>query len=443
MKIDSGAQQIIDELYKKGYEGYLVGGCVRDIIMGTTPKDWDIATNAKPIDVKKVFRKTIDTGIEHGTVTVRINKVSYEVTTYRIDGEYKDSRRPEEVFFTKQIELDLERRDFTINAMAYNEKEGLKDCFKGLDDIKDKIIRCVGNAEKRLEEDALRIMRGLRFSSQLGFDIEEKTLNAMIAKRELLRKISIERIREELDKMLCGKYPAKALQIMAETGVMEVIMPEMIECIGFKQWNPNHSKDVFMHTLDVIENSPDNRIVRTAALFHDIGKPKCFTKDEAGIGHFYGHEVISAEIAEKIMKRMKYDTKSVNKVKLIILEHMNLVCDFKKKSSIKRFIQRVGTENLKILFELKRADIMATTSPERLEIIERLENDCNRIIEEKEPYLLKDLAVNGNDLLKMGYKGREIGEILNKMLEIIIEHPEKNNFEELKQIVIEKKHTGN
>lgn len=434
MDIDFGAKEIIDKLYKEGYEGYIVGGCVRDIIMKKSPKDWDITTNANPQDVKRLFRKTIDTGIKHGTVTVRINKVSYEVTTYRIDGEYIDNRRPEEVFFTDDIEKDLERRDFTMNAIAFNHREGIRDYFGGISDIEKGIIKCVGEAEKRFEEDALRIMRGIRFTAQLGFAIEEKTLRAMKSKAHLLTNISKERIREEFDKILCGEYSSKALRIMVDTGVMDIILPELMPCVGFDQKNPNHNKDIFEHTLTVIENSRIDKASRAAALFHDIGKPKCFTIDNHGIGHFYGHEEVSCEIAKKIMKRLKYDTKTIELVMLVIGEHMTAFENITKRSTIKRFINRVGAENLGILFDFKRADIKGTASVERVEIINQFEKICEEILEYKEPFSIKDLAVNGNDMINLGYSGSAIGAILKKLLEIVIEEPEKNEKEYLSEI---------
>jgi len=297
--------RILDILSFYGYDGYIVGGCVRDSILNKTPNDWDICTNCTPEKMLEVFScfKVIPTGLKHGTLTVVINGQNYEVTTYRIDGEYINGRHPEQVEFTNNLKEDLKRRDFTINAMAYNTKEGLIDYYGGITDIFNKKIRCVGNPFERFSEDYLRMLRAIRFSAQLGYSLDAETLKEIKKLSKNIIDISEERIREELNKILMADIPSRGLKLLSSTDLLKYIIPELEMCVGFQQHNPNHDKDVFNHILSVVDNTEKDLILRLAALFHDIGKPETFSLDEDGVGHFYKHHLKSSDIADEVMKR--------------------------------------------------------------------------------------------------------------------------------------------
>lgn len=431
---------IFERLKSGGYSRYIVGGCVRDILLGKEPFDWDICTDAKPEDILRVFEDftTIPTGLKHGTITVVVNNRNFEITTFRTDKDYVDNRRPRDVEFTTDIYEDLKRRDFTINALAYNEVDGLIDCFNGRNDLNNKIIRTVGNPDERFKEDALRIIRGVRFSAQLGFEIEENTALAMIENRELLNNLSKERIREELVKILLTDKPSYGIRVLVSLKLMEYIMPEILECVGFEQKNSNHHKDVFEHIMEVLDNTEKDIILRLSALFHDIGKPKCFAVDGNGQGHFYGHHKISAEMSEKILTRLKFDNKTIDTVKILVNEHMFRYGSLRKKS-IKKFINKVGIDNLDRLFKLQIADIRGSAPPHNFANVEYLKNECIRIISEKEPMTVKDLNISGYDIMKLGVaQGKEIGDILNYLLEIVLESPELNKKEILVDLVKQK-----
>lgn len=432
---------IFNELKNNGYSRYIVGGCVRDILLGKEPYDWDICTDASPEDVQRVFKdyNTIPTGIKHGTVTVVVNEKNFEVTTFRKDKDYVDNRRPKEVEFTSNIFEDLKRRDFTINALAYNEFDGLVDCFNGFDDLKNKIIRSVGNPNERFQEDSLRIMRGVRFSVQLEFRIDEETALAMTNNRNLLGNISKERIREEFLKILMIDKPSEGIRQMISLKLMDYVIPELIECAGFEQKNPNHNKDVFNHIMEVLDNIEKDPYLRLAALLHDIGKPRCFTVDETGKGHFYGHHKKSAEMAESILTRLKFDNKTIYTVKLLINEHMSRY-EFLREKSVKKFINKIGIDNLDRLFKLQIADIKGSMPPHDFSNLEHLRDECTRIINQKEPMSVKDLDINGYDIINLGIsQGKEIGDILNYLLDIVLENPGLNKTEVLIELIKQKK----
>ncbi len=432
---------IISELCKRGFEAYAVGGCIRDSLIGRKPKDWDITTNAEPMEVKSVFRRTVDTGIKHGTVTVLIGKEPFEVTTYRLDGKYEDSRHPSKVTFTRSLEEDLKRRDFTINAMAYNDKDGLVDKFGGFDDLNEKRIRAVGNAKERFSEDALRIMRAVRFSAQLGFDIEEETYKAIANEAENLRKISAERIREELVKLLDSSHPEELLKL-SESGITHVILPEFDKELATEQNNKHHQYNVGIHTVEALKYSTvydmelseeDKTVLRFALLCHDMGKPLCHTTDEDGTDHFKGHAEVSVDLAADILKRLKFDNASRDKILKLVKYH-----DHRREASeknVRKTIVTIGKELMPLWFMIRRCDTMAQSvyiREEKLEQIDRFEETYHRVIENEDCLSLKDLAVNGNDLIEYGIKpGKEIGEILNRMLEAVLENPENNNKEYL------------
>lgn len=431
MQISNNVKYIISELYKNNFEAFIVGGSVRDFLLNKKPKDFDIATNALPQDIINIFEKTIPTGIKHGTITVLINNESFEITTYRIDGEYKDNRHPKEVIFVSNIEKDLSRRDFTINAMAYNEKEGLIDFFNGKEDLKNKIIKTVGESNKRFKEDALRILRAIRFSCQLDFSIEENTLKAIKENRHLISNISIERIRDEFIKILLSQTPSKGLILLKNCNLLNLIIPELEVTIGFDQRTPYHNKDVFNHTLQVLDNVPSNLILRLAALFHDIGKPHCFFLDENNIGHFYGHNKKSEEITKFILKRLKFDNETINKVCILIKEHMNVLVN-PKDSTLKKMINRVGENLIFDLFTLQKEDIKATAPPFLyLEKVDYMEAKCIEILNSKAPISTKHLNLNGNDLINyLNIKpGKIIGEILDILLDKVLDNPQLNNKE--------------
>lgn len=441
MFIPNDVKIILDTLKNNGYESYIVGGSIRDCKIGTSlPKDYDVTTNALPEEIIKLFDKTIPTGIEHGTVTVMINGEGYEVTTYRIDGEYLDNRRPDAVIFVSNLKEDLARRDFTINALAFNEEDGLIDYFGGIEDLDNKIIRAVGEPNKRFQEDALRMLRAIRFSARLDFHIEEKTLEAIKANCQLILNVSNERVRDELCKILISNNPKKGLRLLEETKLLESILPELQAAVGFNQKNPHHDKDVFEHILAVVEKCPPELNLRLAALLHDIAKPECFTIDKEGIGHFYGHDKKGVILSEQILRRLKFDNESINKISILVKEHMN-VLEKPTDASVKRLINRVGKDLLNYLFALQRADALGSASSEiRLEEIDRVEKKASSILESKVPLSTKELAINGRDLIQeFSLKpGVEIGDMLKFLLDKVLENPQLNSKKELLAIIYDK-----
>ncbi|KDR93760.1 tRNA nucleotidyltransferase (CCA-adding enzyme) [Peptoclostridium litorale DSM 5388] len=443
INIPQEVQSIIDRIRVAGHKSYIVGGCVRDSILGRDINDWDICTSARPEDVMDIFGvekdfKIVPVGLKHGTVMLVYRGSAYEVTTFRIDGEYMDGRRPSKVSFTGDIEKDLSRRDFTVNAMAYSDDEGLIDPFKGLQDIKRSLIRCVGDPQKRFEEDALRMLRAIRFSAQLGFDIEKETFDAICKNWRLAQNISIERIRQEFGKIMVSDSPSRGIRLLMDTKLMNFISPQLYEIVGFDQKNPYHDKDVFEHTMNVIESTPKRLNVRLAALFHDISKPRCMFLDDGGMGHFYEHDSVGSEVAADILKKLKYDNRTIRSVSMLIREHMINLDHFTEKG-IKRFIKRIGSENLEDFFDLRRADIKGCAGPFDFGDLEAFMENVHAIINRKEPLGIKDLAIGGNDLIDIGYsEGKEIGDALAWLLEIVLEYPDVNTKEKLIQKALER-----
>lgn len=427
-------KEIIDKITNAGYEAYAVGGCIRDTILGRFPEDWDITTSASPQQVKALFKRTIDTGIQHGTVTVMLDQEGFEVTTYRIDGEYEDGRHPREVIFTPNLKEDLKRRDFTINAMAYNEKDGLIDLYGGLQDIEAHCIRCVGNAEERFTEDALRIMRAIRFSAQLGYEIEADTKKAIQALAPNLRQISVERIQAELVKLITSDHP-EYLKIACETGVTAVILPEFDRIMETQQNNPHHYCSVGEHTLCAMKQVEPFKNLRLAMLFHDIAKPVTMTQDESGISHFHGHAVPGAEMTGKILRRLRFDNDTISTVKRLVLYHDYGNGTEPDRRFVRRAVHKIGEDLFTDLLLVKRADILAQSSYEReekLKRLARLQELYQDILKQRECVSLKTLAVNGKDLIELGIApGKEIGEMLHRLLEMVIDTPEYNNREYL------------
>lgn len=441
IKLPQQVAYIIGKLEEHGYEAYAVGGCVRDSILGRIPDDWDITTSAKPKQVKAVFGRTIDTGIQHGTVTVMLEKCGYEVTTYRIDGEYEDSRHPKEVIFTNNLVEDLKRRDFTINAMAYSPKAGLIDVFDGMGDIKRKIIRCVGTATERFGEDALRILRAVRFGAQLGFQIEEETREAIKKCAKSLANISAERIQTELLKLLVSSQPER-LKEAYELGITEVILPELDACFSCEQENIHHCYNVGDHIMKALTYIPNGKVERLAILFHDIGKPEKKTMDEQGQAHFYNHAARSKDMTDTIMRRLKFDNDT--RVKVMKLVELHDARPALKRKSVKKLIVKAGPELFLPLMEVKRADTYAQSEYERqekLSYIHCLETLYHEILEKEECISIKALALDGNDLLELGVpKGKQIGEILKELFEFVLEDPDRNTREYLTEEVRKRIH---
>lgn len=434
---------VLERLGYAGYEAYVVGGCVRDALVGRMANDWDITTSALPDDVISIFEKinfkVIETGIKHGTVTVVIENEYFEVTTYRTDGDYSDFRHPDTVAFTRNLKDDLARRDFTINSMAYNEQNGLIDYFGGELDIKNKIIRCVGNPFKRFNEDALRMLRCIRFSCQLDFDIDKDALLAISKLEVNIKRVSVERIRDELNRILISENPDKGLIFLAHFKLLEKFIPELKNTYDFNQHNKHHDKDIFMHTIMVVKNVPKNLNLRWAALLHDIGKPYCFTLDSDGVGHFYKHELVSFKLAEKILTRLKFDNKTVDIICKLILNHM--ISTNLNDKSVKKLIVRLGKENIYDLLKLIEADRKAlSTKYINFDDVLILKSKVDDLINKKDPMSVKDLSINGDDLIEIGYKeGVNIGIILNDLLEMVLENPDINTREQLLKIVLNRK----
>lgn len=422
---------IIQTLEAAGYEAYAVGGCVRDSVLGRIPADWDITTSALPEQVKELFHRTIDTGIEHGTVTVMMDKEGFEVTTYRIDGEYRDHRHPEQVNFTGELKEDLRRRDFTINAMAYNDRCGMVDAFGGIEDLKHGVIRCVGVAGERFEEDALRILRAVRFAAQLGFEIEKETADAARALAGNLKDISAERIQTELVKLLVSPHP-EMLRTAYELGITRVVLPEFDVMMETPQHHPHHMYSVGEHTLKALEFTDPEKVLRLSVLFHDFGKPQTRTTVD-GVDHFHGHASVSAQETVRIMRRLKFDNATMDQVKRIVLYHDARPQPDERQ--IRRLLHRAGEDIFPGLFQVMGADILAQSEYRKIEKLvnlERVHQVYDEILKRKDCISLKNLQVTGKDLIAAGMEpGKKIGEILNQMLEDVLETPEHNEREYL------------
>lgn len=435
--IPSYVDRIINSLEDSGYEAYIVGGSVRDILIGREPHDYDINTSALPEEIMEVFKeyKTLEIGKKFGTIVVVQNEGIVEVTTFRSDGEYVDGRRPEEVYFSKELIDDLSRRDFTINAMAYNKKIGLIDYFDGRGYLKHKLIKTVGDPQKRFKEDYLRVIRAVRFATELEFFIEDETYKACKKYAKGLSHISIERVRDEFFKILLSKHPSYGIRLLKDTEILDIILPEIVESIGFNQHNLHHNKDVFEHTLAVLDNTSPILHLRLAALFHDIGKPKTFILDDDGIGHFYGHDKIGANMAKEILKRWKAPNELIEKVYILIDKHMTQHDNFKDKG-LKRLIAKVGEKEIFTLLELQKADMLCSNENASIEVLLDREDKIEDIINRKEVYEKKQLAIDGNDVIELGYKqGELIGQILDYLLEEVLENPELNHREILIGII--------
>ena len=436
INIPADTNELIHTLQNNGHSAYIVGGCVRDSILGRTPHDYDICTSATPSEMLEIFKdkKIIETGLQHGTVTVVVNGEPYEITTYRIDGIYSDNRRPDTVTFTDKLVEDLRRRDFTINAMAYNDEEGLIDPFNGMEDIKYKKISCVGRAEDRFGEDALRILRAIRFAAQLEFTIMPGTDREIHKQYKNLENISIERINSEFCKI--ASSDDFCVELLLYKDVFSLFIPELKDMFDFLQNNPWHIWDVFGHTIHAVEYcDSDDLVVRLAVFFHDFGKPHSYQDGEDGIRHFKGHGKVSADMTDSIMKRLRFDNETRNNVVELVYYH-DATFEVGKKY-VKRWLNKIGEKQFRRLLQVKKADNKAQNlelSADRIEELEEIELLIDEVLQEDECFSLKDLAVNGKDLIGVGYKsGKELGNTLNKLLQLVIDGDCPNEKEKLLQ----------
>ncbi|MCR5594556.1 MAG: CCA tRNA nucleotidyltransferase [Lachnospiraceae bacterium] len=428
---------IISILEAAGFEAYAVGGCVRDVILGRTPDDWDITTSAKPGEIKSLFKKTVDTGIQHGTVTVLMNGNGYEVTTYRIDGIYEDARHPKEVSFTSDLKEDLKRRDFTINALAYNDSSGLIDEFDGIGDLNKGIIRCVGDPTERFSEDALRMMRAVRFAAQLGFEIDPDTRSAASKLAPNLKKVSVERILTELTKLICSDHPMM-LKDCYEMGLTAQFIPEFDKCMTSPQNISHHCYDVGEHILHTMDAIRPDRVLRFTMLMHDIAKPEVMTVDEDGIIHNKGHAGLGAKMSGTILRRLHADNALIDSVKVLVEYHdWRFEAD---KRSVRRAMNRIGYDLFPMMIEVKRADIAGQSDykrEEKLSKLDEIEKLYLEIKKDNEAVQIKDLAVTGRDIIDAGIKtGPEIGGILKAMLDHVLDYPEDNTKETLMKLFV-------
>ena len=424
--IPENAQYIIRALQHAGYQAWCVGGCVRDSLLGCPPQDWDVASTARPEQLMALFGDdAVPTGLPHGTVTVIHHGSPVEVTTLRRDGEYRDNRHPLEVTFTESLEEDLARRDFTINAMAMDLSGRITDPFGGQADLHSGLLRCVGDGDRRMKEDALRIMRGLRFASVLSLQIEEKTERALRDNRALLQHIARERIQEELKRLLCGRRAADVL--LSYSDILGTVLPEILPAVGFDQCNPHHCYTVWEHTARAVGAVPPDPILRYAMLFHDLGKPDTFSLDEGGTGHFYAHGRRSAQLAEEICRRLRMDNASREAIVLLVGIH-DVEIPMTEKS-IRRMLRRIGEENLRRLLQVKRADNMAQHPDYRYrqEGLAQLETLLNLVLQQDQCFSLRDLAVKGNDLTALGMSGKKVGDTLNALLDLVVEEKVPND----------------
>lgn len=439
LKLPNNVDKILNMLNNAGYEAFAVGGCVRDAMLGIEPNDWDITTSAQPAEIKEVFSscRTIDIGEAHGTIGVLIDDVVYEITTYRIDGDYADKRHPDSVSFAKTIEEDLSRRDFTVNAMAYNNEKGIVDPFNGQADLKYKALRCVGDPDTRFNEDALRILRGLRFASVYNFGIESKTAASIIRNRLLLNDISEERIASEFNKLLCGDNVKYILSRYKD--VFSVFFPEIVSTFDFAQNTPHHNKTVWRHITASVSFIEPDELLRLVMFLHDVGKPLALRTDSKGIDHFKGHNHFGAVLAKNALERLKYPRKTIDDVCVLIEYHDVRFNEDKRK--IKHVLNIIGKENFERLLKIQLADIKAQSMYKReskLRDHELAKQAFREITDNNECYSLKSLAINGSDLIHLGITdGKSIGFILDNLLDEVINETLENDNVTLKKQALE------
>lgn len=435
--IPSGARHILQTLNDTGYEAYLVGGCVRDLLRGMEPHDWDVCTSALPEETEACFagHRIIETGLKHGTITVLEGGEPYEITTYRTEGPYSDSRRPDYVEFVSSLEADLARRDFTMNAIAMGLDGGLRDPFGGVDDIKAGVIRCLGEPGQRFREDGLRVMRALRFGAVFGYEIKEQTARAIHENRHMLQHVAAERINVELCKLLVGdkagdilrQYPDVFCQFWRSLGPL----------VTLEQNNPWHCWGGWEHTIHTVEAAPPDMVLRLTMLLHDIGKPSCKSTDENGIDHFYGHPAVSAKLADQMLRALKFDNKTRERV-VILVEHHNVQIPCRERS-IRKWLGRLGPETFFQLLEVKRADGMGQSYElvkDRLAQLEEMKAKAEELVAQGQCFSLKDLAINGRDVIAAGVtSGPEVGRVLEGLLERVLSEDIPNEREILIKLV--------
>jgi len=431
--VSSSIQRFSSRFKEAGFSLYIVGGAIRDYLLGLENDDYDFTTDAQPGEVKALFGHVIPTGVEHGTVTVIFEKQMFEVTTFRSEGTYLDGRHPSSVTFIRGLEEDLKRRDFTINAFAADCTNGtIIDLNGGFDDLKKKTIRAIGIPKKRFEEDALRIFRACRIASKLNFSIEEETLRAMKNEKENLKNVSSERIREELFKLVASDHPAVGLQYMHQCNILGTLFPSLANGDGIEQGGMHH-QDILQHNITACQAAADRAFplsVRLAALFHDMGKSEVIKEGE-GKNTFYAHESVSARQAKTIMQYLKASNEQLRVVTHLVKEHMfNYQSDW-SDSAVRRFITRVGLEDIPLLFQLRIADQIAIHGEPNTSLIDELQERINKILAAKDALSIKDLAIGGNDLMKMGIQGKSIGIILSYLLETVLDDPRQNTSEQL------------
>ena len=428
-------------LYETATAAYVVGGAVRDLVLGRQPRDYDICTDLTPDQVTTLFEgkgyQVIDTGSAFGTVTVLVEGMPIEVTTFRLDGRYGPDRKPQSVTFGKNIEEDVARRDFTINAM-YCSNQYLYDHYDGCTDLRFRTVACVGHPATRLQEDPLRALRAIRFAAQLNFDLEDETQQAVVNNRHLLHHVSAERIQAELNKILLSNHPAKGVTLLQDTGLLGEILPEIDRLRYFDQHNPRHNKCVFDHTMRVVEGVPAVLELRLAALFHDVGKPVTFFIDEKGVGHFYGHHKEGADIARAALRRLKYPNEVVETVGVLVYEHMARNPHF-RQTGVKRLLRRVGEDRIDLLFDLMTADVAGHAPPYDFAELVQMKHQIDEIRAAQEPLHVTDLAISGADLIRLGYQpGPMFGQVLNHLLELVLDNAELNKHEVLLPIATTK-----
>ena len=442
MILTRSAEYILSTLEAAGFDAYIVGGAVRDSLMGKVPSDYDIATNAKPREVKAIFPRTIDTGLKHGTVTVIENKTGFEVTTFRVETGYRDMRHPDSVCYVDELECDLKRRDFTINAMAYNPKVGFVDIFDGKRDIEKRVIKCVGIPEERFKEDALRMLRAVRFAACLDFELAEDVVRGIRKCGVLIKNVSNERILGEINKILLCDRPSK-IKLLYETGLMKYIIPELCKCFDTVQNNKYHIYNVGDHIMKAVDSTPNDLILRWSALLHDSGKPACLSRDNAGINHFYGHHRESVRIANDVLHKLRMDKESISDI-LVLIENHDVRIDT-NPASVKRMLARTGESLFLKLLLLQEADNRAKNLKfldDKLSKLHAVYDQCQRIIAERQPYQVSHLQINGRDLIKLGFKaGREIGDTLKLLLDEVVIDPSLNTRDYLikRAIILKKK----
>lgn len=431
MTVPNSVKQVLQSLEKNGHEAYLVGGCVRDLLMGTVPGDWDMTTSAHPEEVLALFPDAIPTGLQHGTVTVKIQGEHHEVTTFRTDGGYADHRHPDAVVFTRSLQEDLARRDFTVNAMAMDLRGKLYDFYGGRSDLHRGVLRCVGDPDRRFSEDALRLMRALRFAATLGFTIDAETEQSLRQHRQELSEIAAERLYVELTKLLCGQNVAEIL--LAYPEVIGVILPEILPCVGLDQRNPHHCYDVWGHTAYSVSAIAPEPVLRWAMLLHDLGKGSTFSLDEQGVGHFYGHGKVSVALAKEVTERLRFSRVMQHRVLELVDWHDRDVPRTEK--SIRRCLYHLGEQGVRQLIAVKRAD-NAAQHPDyqgRSVEMDKAEQILQEILAVDACFSLKQLAINGNDLLTLGLQGKAVGDTLQFLLEQVMDGKLPNEKDALLQ----------